>query len=738
MIYFALHHSKPVPSTAVGMDLLGIPIIQRDAKVHSIPTPLPCMRQVPAYRPGQQAAFRPAFVTKLQRYEGRPQGLEDIPFCTYFREYIFTKKLRKQGTLGFANIAQPRDNFDFYVYKLEPGLRRICRFSDPDPNTDPEAFFYSYLLRHKPFSHEGDLLTEPNTNRSYAYQCYLDGYITSRDGFFNILEEFSTRQLLSEQKHHTLMHEAMGSDFGEFLGSPDGEDPYGDADQTALQNATNAAAAVAALNPTADTSLTAELSPHVAHKTLTTQQQAVFAAVTAMPSGNVAITGVPGAGKTLLAMKFAVHYEAAGKRVDVSALTGAAATRISRKARTTHGTFGLPVSGQLNTLTPASRAYHAILATDVFIIDEFSMLSGLQYAMIMHQIRHVVQSAGGDTTSAKLLIFLGDAAQLPPICIHTRKPRRATLAAAAEDSDSGTEADPPAIQPFCYECHIASNEHWQQHVVKFHLPHSMRHDSDTEYMAFLNHIRRHQPTQAMLDDILNTPDSIMSDPDAIVAYTAPSATHLEEDECTVICTNRTPAAQYNASMLQQRFTPDQIFACDIVHDVPLATVPLQSEQKMRRWVYKKHFHTLPQLAVGALVRVTANLNLKKGASNGAIGTVLGFRRAGPHDDIVEIRVRLHNGDVTNVSRSKRDTTMDGARTHCKKTFPLMLAYAITGHSSQGATIRGKVLIDVTAAFAHGQLYVMLSRVLRRSQIKLRRPLLAEHVIPVPQEILDMC
>jgi ATP-dependent exoDNAse (exonuclease V) alpha subunit len=48
----------------------------------------------------------------------------------------------------------------------------------------------------------------------------------------------------------------------------------------------------------------------------------------------------------------------------------------------------------------------------------------------------------------------------------------------------------------------------------------------------------------------------------------------------------------------------------------------------------------------------------------------------------------------------------------------MLGYAITWHKSQGATISSKVMIHIPEAFARGLLYVMLSRVMSKKNLKI--------------------
>ena len=68
-------------------------------------------------------------------------------------------------------------------------------------------------------------------------------------------------------------------------------------------------------------------------------------------------------------------------------------------------------------------------------------------------------------------------------------------------------------------------------------------------------------------------------------------------------------------------------------------------------------------------------------------------------------------------------------------YPIALAWAVTIHKSQGKTF-DRVLIDIGwGAFAHGQMYVALSRCTELKGIKLLKPFKAKDVI-VDQTVLD--
>jgi len=62
-----------------------------------------------------------------------------------------------------------------------------------------------------------------------------------------------------------------------------------------------------------------------------------------------------------------------------------------------------------------------------------------------------------------------------------------------------------------------------------------------------------------------------------------------------------------------------------------------------------------------------------------------------------------------------------------KQYPLMLAWAVTIHKSQGKTF-DKMIIDIgRGTFSHGQIYVALSRCTTLDGIVLKKPILKKHI-----------
>jgi ATP-dependent exoDNAse (exonuclease V) alpha subunit len=194
---------------------------------------------------------------------------------------------------------------------------------------------------------------------------------------------------------------------------------------------------------------------------------------------------------------------------------------------------------------------------------------------------------------------------------------------------------------------------------------------------------------------------------------------LVDDDTTVLCTHRDVVRHYNNLMAHCLFAdPGQL------QNVPLHT-NAGNVQELKEWTQGTNFHQLPFVAVNAKVILTNNLEtslFRKGAANGTIGTVIDVSTK-QDGSISSVSFQLQDtGNEVKVVRSLIKIKYHEGKAFTKSTFPIALAYAITGHKSQGATIINKTIIHVTEAFCPGLLYVMLSRVPSRDCLKIVAPL----------------
>ncbi len=142
-----------------------------------------------------------------------------------------------------------------------------------------------------------------------------------------------------------------------------------------------------------------------------------------------------------------------------------------------------------------------------------------------------------------------------------------------------------------------------------------------------------------------------------------------------------------------------------------------------------------EVKVGAQVMMLNNDQEKRWV-NGSLGVITAIKTDNSGDDI--IMVDLENGQTVDVKRytweiyqyyfdEMSQNLASKVMGHYTQ-YPLKLAWAVTIHKSQGQTFE-KVIIDIGyGTFAHGQIYVALSRCTTMGGLILKQPLASRHIM----------
>lgn len=148
-----------------------------------------------------------------------------------------------------------------------------------------------------------------------------------------------------------------------------------------------------------------------------------------------------------------------------------------------------------------------------------------------------------------------------------------------------------------------------------------------------------------------------------------------------------------------------------------------------------------KVKVGARIMFTTNDQAKRWV-NGSLGTIDRIKQVGLNkfptlsvtlEDGQQVEVEQYTWEIFEYAYDGEgyEENVIGSYTQ----YPITLAWAVTIHKAQGKTF-DKVLIDVGwGAFAHGQMYVALSRCTTMKGITLLKPLREKDII-VDQAVLD--
>ncbi len=373
---------------------------------------------------------------------------------------------------------------------------------------------------------------------------------------------------------------------------------------------------------------------------------------------SIFITGPGGTGKSFLIRQIVDEIpKRTGKVVAVTAMTGCAALLLGRFAKTLHSWAGIglgrgtpqSLAQGIRKLPPLAKRWRE---TNILIIDEISMLTPLLLETldeIAKILRRSQRPFGG-----LQVVFVGDFLQLPPVAKE-------------------------GVTRFAFESPV-----WSSLVKQtIHLKTIFR-QQDTTFQEILDEARMGSLSKESL---------------ATLETRINQDYKKEKIQPTILFTRRVDVEEINSSHLDKLPGVAKTFSAVTGPSSHPASEILATSNKM-----DKEGMYVPTLTLkeGAQVMLVTNLDMDKELCNGSRGVVIGFQEI-TNWPIVQFKVETrviephlweseHNPPIT------------------RSQIPLRLAYALTIHKSQGATL-DCALIDVgPSVFEYGQAYVALSRV----------------------------
>ena len=377
---------------------------------------------------------------------------------------------------------------------------------------------------------------------------------------------------------------------------------------------------------------------------------------------SIFLTGKAGTGKTTFLKALKEHST---KRIIVVAPTGVAA--INAGGVTIHSFFQLPLSPYVPGTTFKDRydfgkeKRRIIRTLDMLVIDEISMVrSDLLDAIdnVLRRYRDPTLPFGGVQ-----LLMIGDLHQLTPVVT----PRDEELLRPYYDT------------PYFFGSHALQ----QTSYVTIQLTHVYR-QQDQVFIDILNHVRDGVPTA---EDLAR-----------LNARCKPMFIPKPEEGYIRLTTHNRMADSYNDNELHKLPGKRYVFKAEIEKEFPESSYPADVSLELKQGAQVMFIKNDPS---------PSHLYY-----NGRIGHVVGFEEGKivvkcPGDDYT-ISVEPAEWENTRYAINEETKVIEPQVLGVFRQYPLRLAWAITIHKSQGLTFE-HAIIDASASFASGQVYVALSR-----------------------------
>jgi hypothetical protein len=433
----------------------------------------------------------------------------------------------------------------------------------------------------------------------------------------------------------------------------------------------------------------------------------------------VFVTGQAGTGKSQL-LRYLRDHGKASNRTEVVAFTGTAAVNVD--GRTIHNLIlnsrawsqSIQIFAPLRENRELKKSSIQDLAfLEVLIIDEISMVR----ADMIDALDRAFRLAKGNSKpfGGVRIVMFGDLRQLPPFI-----PERDLLHREARFL-SGYVAPQ---EPYFFMAHVFALTPIS--LVELTIQKRVVGDDSQRFIDALNGLRNVPPKQQALEFINENSNSQIQSNSTFLFSRRKNAHHHNLAKLFAL-----PGETKSYLAKFRRFEQEELE--DDFSDKTAAEFPAPRRLDLR---------------LGARVMVVANLDVSAGLVNGALGTVVNM-----HDDAVSVELdrtgethllrphafdwkglavdfdRIH-GETVEQSRLPRRTKIIGSFLQ----VPLILAWGVTIHKAQGATL-DQVSIDFRAPyFSPGQAYVALSRLTSISGLSRAGTLGVDHFPPYSKHV----
>jgi ATP-dependent DNA helicase PIF1 len=373
-------------------------------------------------------------------------------------------------------------------------------------------------------------------------------------------------------------------------------------------------------------------------------------------ASSVFCTGRGGTGKSSVTESVIKYFRNCQSEEDhqiaVTASTGIAAYLIKGITLHRFAGVGITENDRVEMHRKATRGKSAQYwrKTDILVIDEISMISA-QFFDNLSYVAQMMRNSDKPYGGMRLLMF-GDFLQLPPVSRQdTRVPR------------------------------VFEGSAWKELSPKVFTLNKIMRQQDEVFTEMVSNVRLGKCGK----DVCDYFESLSRD----IEY-------YDDIEPVRLYSLRKTTDEYNQSRLDQLTAKAKVYeSIDKGDKGSLNQCPAPSTLKLKS---------------GCQVMLTRNLG--KSAVNGSIGTLIGFKYVADMRSFQPlVKFVGHDGQpfTMSVPRCTWETiTPTGLVMSSRTQVPLILAWAITIHKSQGQTIP-RLYVDLKKVFECGQAYVALSR-----------------------------